>query len=143
TVDLAGGTLDLAGQVATTLTMIGSGGSVSNGTLAAGTLLSPGGDDAVGTLVLSDVGVDGAEYRLSFDGAQADLITSEGALDLTGLTVTALAEPSGRIYTILHAAGGLAGEKPQLVGLPSKWRLISTENDVCLAKRVGTCLTVY
>jgi autotransporter-associated beta strand protein len=143
TIDLAGGTLDLAGQVASSLTVTGSGGSVSNGTLAAGTLLSPGGDDAVGTLVLSDVGVDGAEYRLSFDGAQADLITSEGALDLTGLTVTALAEPSGRIYTILHAAGGLAGEKPQLVGLPSKWRLISTENDVCLAKRVGTCLTVY
>ena len=64
-------------------------------------------------------------------------------LPALALTVTALAEPSGRIYTILHAAGGLAGEKPQLVGLPSKWRLISTENDVCLAKRVGTCLTVY
>jgi hypothetical protein len=54
-----------------------------------------------------------------------------------------IAEPSGKSYTILHAEGGLAGTKPQLVGLPSKWRLISTENDVYLAKKVGTCLTVY
>ncbi len=87
--------------------------------------------------------MDGAEYRLSFDGSQADLITSEGALDLTGLTITALAEPTGRIYAILHAAGGLSGEKPSLVGLPSKWHLISKANDVYLAKKVGTCLTVY
>ena len=142
TIELAGGTLDLSEQTATTLTLIGNGGSVSNGTLAAGTVLSPGGDDAVGTLALADVGLNGAEYRLSFDGPQADLITSEGTLDMTGLTVTALTEPSGKSYPILHAAEGLTGTQPNLVGLPSKWYLRLTADTVYLVKQVGTCITI-
>jgi len=141
-VDLAGGTLDLAEQVAATLTVTGSGGTISNGTLSAGTVLSPGGDDAVGTLALADVGLNGAEYRLSFDGPQADLITSEGTLDMTGLTVTALTEPSGKSYPILHAAEGLTGTQPNLVGLPSKWYLRLTSDTVYLVKQVGTCITI-
>jgi len=81
------------------LTVSGSGGTVSNGTLTAGAVLSPGGDNAVGTLTFSHVAVNGADYRLSFDGPHADLVTCADSLDTTGLTVTALSEPSGRIYT--------------------------------------------
>ena len=143
TIDLAGGTLDLSGQMASSLTVTGSGGTVSNGTLTAGAVLSPGGDNAVGTFILANVAVNGADYRLSFDGPYADLVTCADTLDTTGLTVTALSEPTGNIYTVLRAEGGLAGSKPLLTGLPSDWHLLVKGNEVCLAKKVGTCLTLY
>lgn len=143
-VELDGGTLDLNGQMSSSLTLIGSGGTVSNGTLAAGVTLSPGGDAATGTLSLTDVLLDsGAEYRLSFDDAGADLITCADALDVTGLMVTALSEPSGKGYLILRAEGGLSGVKPVLTGLSTKWYLRLTSNELRLVKAVGTCLTIH
>jgi len=141
TVELAGGTLDLSGQTTTSLTVIGEDGVVRNGTLAAGSVLSPGGDDDVGVLSLVNVSLAGAEYRLSFAGLQADLITSTGTLNISGLSITALSEPAGPRYPIIHAEGGLTGT-PSLSGLPQKWSLKKTDTDLYLVRPTGTLFTL-
>lgn len=50
----------------------------------------------------------GTTYRLTVDGAQSDVLTSSGALALSGLTLGAATanEPAETTYVIVHAGGG-------------------------------------
>jgi len=142
-VDLsAGATLDLGGSAQAVALLAGTG-TVTNGVLAEGTVISPAGDGAVGALALNGVTLAaGTTYRLTVDGAQSDVLTSSGALDLSGLTVVAATanEPGATTYVIAHAEGGLTGEKPALSGFPSKYKLIRKGNDLLLTSQSGTIL---
>ncbi len=81
----------------------------------------------------------GTTYRLTVDGAQSDVQTSSGALALSGLTVGAATanEPAETTYVIVHAGGGITGEKPVLSGFPSKHKLIRNGNDLLLTSQGG------
>ena len=133
-----GATLDLAGS-RDNITVTGSG-TVTNGTLGAGVVISPAGDDAVGELTLADVAFGaGAEYRLTIIGNTCDHLLVDG--DLSGLTVVPAtdAEITGHTYII---ATGTTTSKPALSGFPSKFKIRRRGNDILLTTVGGTVLTL-
>ena len=140
-----GAVFDGSGTIVTNVTFTGEG-TVSNLTLAAGTVISPAGDTAIGTLAFSAVTFGaGSTYRVNAAGAAtADTITSTGSLNLTNLTVvpadTPSADPEGKEYIIAHADGGFAGTKPALSGFAKKWNLRIKGNDLILTKVGGTLI---
>ena len=145
TVTLADGTaLDLNGGIYAVGLLTGSG-TVSNGTLAAGTVISPAGDDAVGTLALEDISLsEGVVYRLTVFGAACDLLTSTGTLDFSGASIVASTDPNCTVstYVIAHADGGITGTKPTVSGFPSKYKIIRKGTDLLLTSQGGTVLTL-
>jgi autotransporter-associated beta strand protein len=138
-----GATLDMNGQTAV-LGVVRGAGTLANGTLAAGAVLSPGGDGALGVLTLADVALGGAvEYRADVGpGGASDLVAASGALDVTGLRVT-VNNPSAlelrSQYLLLQADGGLTGT-PDGSALPDKWKLIKQGNALFLLYPSGTVM---
>ena len=117
-----------------------------NSAFAAGAVLSPAGDTALGSLALCSAVFAGATtYRVTIAPAPGDtvndVITNTGALDLSNLTVmpsdSLSAAPTGSSYVILHADGGFTGAKPALSGFGSKWKLIRLGNDLILTSQGG------
>ena len=146
TIDVAAGaSLDLGGVTRTDLTITG-GGTVTNAAFGDGMVLSPAGDDNIGSLALDGCTFTGAAtYRLTLTGtATSDRLTSAGSLDLTGLTVApanaSSAAPTGKTYVVAHADGGFTGAKPALSGYDAKWILIRMGNDLLLTSQHGTML---
>ncbi|MDD4172949.1 MAG: autotransporter-associated beta strand repeat-containing protein, partial [Kiritimatiellae bacterium] len=132
----AGATLDLGGA-RSGITVTGSG-TLANGTLGAGFIISPAGDDAIGELALSGVTFSaGAEYRLTILGTTSDRLLTGG--DLSALTVVPAtdAEITGTSYVI--ATGAITG-KPALSGFPEKFKLLQQGNDLLLTSIGGTVL---
>ncbi|HQL50155.1 MAG TPA: autotransporter-associated beta strand repeat-containing protein [Kiritimatiellia bacterium] len=132
----AGATLDLGGA-RSGITVTGSG-TLANGTLGAGFIISPAGDDAIGELALSGVTFGaGAEYRLTILGAASDRLLTGG--DLSALTVVpaTAAEITGTSYVI--ATGAITG-KPALSGFPEKFKLLQQGNNLLLTSIGGTVL---
>jgi len=116
---------------------------VTNGTLKAGTILSPAGDAAVGSLTLEGVTLAaGITYRLTVDGATSDSLLSSGALDLSGVTLVPATgeEPTASTYVIAHAEGGFIGAKPALSGFPSKYIISKQDKDLLLTSQYGTLI---
>ncbi|HPS07520.1 MAG TPA: autotransporter-associated beta strand repeat-containing protein [Kiritimatiellia bacterium] len=144
TVNLAASaTLNLGGVPRAGLTVTGEG-LVSNAVFAAGAVLSPAGDAAVGTLALDHPVFAGATtYRVNI-AADNDLVDVAGPVDLTQLTVVPAdglsAAPAGTSYVILRASGGFTGAKPALSGFDSKWKLIRFGNDLILTSQKGLVL---
>ena len=137
-----GATLDLNGASNKVAVVTGTG-TVANGTLAAGTVISPAGDGAVGTLALDGVSVaGGVTYRLTVSGAQSDRLTFTGALDLSGVTVvpSTAAEYTASTYVIASADGGFTGEKPAASGFPSKYKIIKRGTDLLFTSLGGTLI---
>jgi hypothetical protein len=131
-----GAALDLAGARAN-VTVTGSG-SVTNGVLGAGFVVSPAGDAAVGELDLrGNTFASGATYRVTVSGGLSDRILAGG--DLSGLTVVPAtdAEITGKTYVI---ATGAITQKPALSGFPDKFKLIQQGDDLLLTSVGGTVL---
>jgi len=123
--------------------VIAGSGTVINGILAGGSVISPAGDDAIGTLAFDGVTfAPGVTYRVTTDGSACDLITVTGTLDLSGLTIVPATEvmPTLPSYVIAHATGGFIGGKPALDGFPSKYRMMTRGNDLLLTSLGGTVL---
>src|SRR5690606_31091455 len=93
--------------------VLGGSGTVGTTTVASGATIAPG--NSIGTLVVDGnyVQADGSTYQLEMDGAgNSDLIEVAGTAQLDGGTVQVLLDgvaPMDAPYTILTAAGGLAG----------------------------------
>lgn len=135
----AGATLDLNGNTQTVHSVSGAG-TVSNGVLAADTVLSPAGDGVVGTLALSGVSlVPGTRYHADL----GDLLDVTGPLDVTGLLVSinnpAALERSQR-YTLIRTTGGITGAATLDTELPSGWKLLRSGNDLLLFPSSGTLI---
>jgi len=143
TVTLADGTaLDLNGGIYAVGLLTGSG-AVSNGTLAAGTAISPAGDDAVGTLSLDGISfAEDVVYRLTVIGDTCDRLTSTGTLDFSGVSIIASTEPDCTVstYVIAHADGGITGTKPTVSGFPSKYKIIRKGTDLLLTSQGGAII---
>jgi len=138
----AGATLDLNG-IAQTVALLTGTGTVTNGALASGTVISPAGDEAVGTQALEGVSfAAGVVYRLTVSGTASDCLTSSGTLDLSGMTIVPAtdAELTASTYLIAHADGGFAGAKPAASGFPSKYNVIRKGADLVLTSEGGTVL---
>ena len=142
-VNLADGTtLDLNGKTNKVAVLAGTG-TVANGTLASGTVISPAGDDAVGTLALDGVSLaTGVTYRLTVSGAESDCLAFTGTMDLSGLTIIPATATDYTVstYLIATAAGGFTGEKPAVSGFPSKYKLIRHGTDLQLTSLGGTAI---
>ena len=132
----AGATLDLGGA-RSGVTVTGSG-TLANGTLGAGFIISPAGDDAIGELALNGVTFSaGAEYRLTVLDTASDRLLVDG--DLSALTVVpaTAAEITGTSYVI--ATGAITG-KPALSGFPEKFKLLQQGDNLLLTSIGGTVL---
>lgn len=144
-ITLADGTaLDLNGGTYQIGLLTGTG-AVSNGTLAAGSVISPAGDDAVGTMSMDGLAfAAGVVYRLTVLGHDCDCLTSTGTLDLSGVSIIASKTPDCAVstYLIAHANGGITGAKPTVSGFPSKYKIIRKGTDLLLTSQGGTILTV-
>ncbi len=133
-----GAALDLGGATQTVHAVTGAG-TVSNGVLAAGTVLSPAGDGAVGTIALTGVTLaPGVQYRAN----PGDLLDVTGALDVTGLLLH-INNPESLVrsqtYTLIQATGGLTGVLPTPdTPLPSGWKVIRRGNALLLFSEGGT-----
>ena len=138
-----GAALDLNGETAI-LGAIRGAGTVTNGTLGANTVLSPGGDGNIDTLALADITFGGTvEYRVDIGaGTASDRVTSTTPLDLTNLRVT-INNPSAlqlrSQYLLLQANGGFTGT-PDVSALPDKWRLLTRGNELFLFAPSGTLM---
>jgi hypothetical protein len=135
----AGAVLDLNASTQTVRTVTGSG-TVANGMLASGSVLSPGGDGAVGTLAFSNVTlVPGTQYRADL----GDLVDVTGALDISGLVVT-INNPGAldraQTYTLIQTTTGITGMPTLATDLPSGWKLVRRNNALLLLSEGGTLL---
>ena len=139
----ASGTLDLYGNINNVGQITGSG-TISNGVLAANTVLSPAGNAAIGELTLNNVTfASGATYLVTVNGAQSDKLVSSGAIDLSGLTITPAMtgmDFTETSYVIAQAPGGFTGAKPMLSGFDRKWSLIRKGTDLILTSANGSML---
>ena len=144
-VDIApGAALDLSG-FSHRIQLITGGGTVTNGALASGSALSPGGDDATGTLTLSGVALGDAVYRATLRDAGADVLAFTQPADLSALTIVpsdafSLA-PGGRDY-IIATAPAFTGNRPALSGFPSPWKVLIRGGELHLTAIGGTLFFV-
>ena len=133
----AGATLDLGGA-RTNITVTGSG-TLANGTLGAGFVISPAGDSAIGELALSDVTFSaGATYRLTTIGNSSDRLLINGNLSALTVVPATGAEITGRTFVI---ATGAITQKPALSGFPDKFKLIQKGDDLLLTSERGTLIS--
>ena len=141
-----GAILDLNGKTNVVGLLIGSAngiGIVSNGVLKAGTVISPAGDTAIGILNLEGVTFQaGAQYRVTAAGTESDLLTSSGVLDVTGLVIvpadgTELTEVT---YVIARATGSITGKATPGPGIPSKYKVMRSGNELWLTSLGGTLM---
>ena len=144
-VDIApGAALDLNG-IAQCVQFITGGGTVTNGALAAGSVLSPGGDDATGTLTLSDVTLGAVVYRATLRDAAADVLAFTQPVDLSALAIvpsdTLSLAASGRDY-IIATAPSFTGDRPAVSGFPSRWKVIVRGNELHLTALGGTIFSI-
>ena len=141
----AGAVFDGSGTIVTNVTFTGEG-TLRNLTLAEGTVISPAGDEAIGSLTLSGVTFGaGSTYRVNVaETGSADTLVSASSLNLTNLTVVpangASADPEGNNHVIAHADGGFTGVKPAISGFAPKWKLLIKGNDLLLTTAGGTML---
>ena len=142
-VNLGGaGTLDLFADTHQVSLITGTG-TVTNGTLGAGSVISPAGDADTGILKLEGVTFAGpVQYHVTADGTDSDCLTSTGALDVTGLVVipadgTVLTAVT---YVIARADGGITGKATLGAGVPSKYKLMRKGNELWLTSLGGTVM---
>jgi autotransporter-associated beta strand protein len=136
----AGATLDLGGATQAVHSVTGAG-TLSNGVLAAGTVLSPAGDGAVGTIALSGIRfAPGVQYRADL----GDLLNVTGSLDVSGM-VLHINNPASLVrsqtYTLIQTTEGVTGALPALdTPLPSGWKVLRRNNALMLLAESGTTL---
>jgi len=134
----AGAILDLGRSERSGIIVTGSG-TIANGKLGEGFIISPAGDDAIGVLSLDNVifGT-GTEYRLTTIGNDSDCLLVNG--DLSALTIVPATDApiTGKTYVI--ATGNITGAKPTLDGFPDKYKLRQQGNDLLLTSIGGTVL---
>jgi autotransporter-associated beta strand protein len=138
TFDVAqGATLDLSGA-RVNITITGTG-TLTNGTLSAGAVISPAGDAAVGTLALNGVPLaSGAVYRLTASGGStSDRLLVDG--DLSALTIVPATDDEPPSGTYVIATGDIT-HKPVLSGFPDKFKLIIQGNDLLLTTVGGSII---
>jgi autotransporter-associated beta strand protein len=136
----AGAVLDLNASSQTVRSITGTG-TISNGVLAAGTVISPAGDGMVGTLSLANVQIaSGVQYRADL----GDLLDVTGSLDTTGM-VLHLINPEALVrsqtYTLIQTTGGLTGALPTVdAPLPVGWKVVRRGNALQLIADGGTLI---
>jgi autotransporter-associated beta strand protein len=135
----AGATFDLGGGSQTVRSITGAG-TISNGVLAAGTVISPAGDGTVGTQSLANVQIaSGVQYRADL----GDLLNVTGALDVTGM-VLHINNPESlersQIYTLIQTTGGVTGLPTLDTPLPSGWKVVRRGNALLLLRDAGTLI---
>jgi autotransporter-associated beta strand protein len=135
----AGATLDLSGA-REGITITGTG-TLTNGTLSAGVVLSPAGDAAVGTLALGAVTLSsGSVYRLTTSGSSSDRLLVDG--DLSALTIVPATNDEVPSGTYIIATGTIT-RKPVLSGFPDKFKLLLQGNDLLLTTVGGSIIRFY
>ena len=135
----AGAVLDLNASTQTVRSVTGLG-TVSNGILATGAVLSPAGDGAVGTLYFSNVSfASGVQYRADL----GDLLNVTGSLDVSGMILhinNPEALNSSQAYTLIQTTEGITGLPTLDAELPFGWKVTRRGNTLQLLIEGGSVL---
>lgn len=139
-VNLAAGTVLDLNNSAQTVRSISGTGTISNGTLAATSVISPAGDGTVGTLALSGVQFAvGVQYRADL----GDLLDVAGAFDVTGM-VLHLNNPESlertQTYTLIQTTSGVTGLCTLDTPLSDGWKVVRRNNALQLLVEGGTLI---
>ncbi len=127
-VNLAAGTVLDLNDSSQTVRSISGTGTISNGILAATSVISPAGDGTVGTLALANVQLaSGVQYRADL----GDLLDVTGSLDVTGM-VLHINNPEALVrtqtYTLIQTTSGVTGVSTTDAPLPPGWKVVRRSN---------------
>ena len=138
-VRITGGTLDLGGNVQTVRALVGTAGSVANGTLVAKEGIYPGGAGAVGSFACGAA----LEGMLSIDvdatGA-CDQIVAQGTLDVSNIDLVLPTSLPAGVIKLQVVAGATTGMFRSVENLSQGWAIMPDATGLWVRKIVGTTI---
>ena len=136
---VTGGTLDLGGNVQTVRALVGTAGSVANGTLIAKEGVYPGGAGAVGSFACGAA----LEGTLSIDvdatGA-CDQIVAQGTLDVSNIDLVLPTSLPAGVIKLQVVAGATTGTLRSVENLSQGWAIMPSPTGLWVRKIVGTTI---
>ena len=136
---VTGGTLDLGGNEQTVRALVGTAGSVTNGTLVATDGIYPGGAGAVGSFTCG-AALEGA-LTIDVDATGAcDKIVAQGTLDISNLDLVLPASLPAGVIKLQVVAGDTTGAFRSTEHLPQGWAIMPSSSGLWVRKIVGTTI---
>ena len=141
-VRLTGGTLDLGGNAQTVKSLVGTAGSVVNGSLIVTDGILPGGTNTVGSFTCG-AALSGTLY-IDVDAVSGtcDKIVAFGALDLSGIDLVLPIEMPSGVTKLRIVEGATMGSFRSVTGMPAAWGVVTGMSGVSVKKIVGTMFLV-
>jgi autotransporter-associated beta strand protein len=137
---VTGGTLDLGGNVQTVRALVGTAGSVVNGTLVAKEGIYPGGAGTVGSFTCGAT-LDG-ELHIDVGATGAcDQIVAQGTLDVSNIDLVLPTSLPSDVIKLQVVAGATTGTFHDVENLPSGWEIIPKDTGLWAKKVVGTIIS--
>ena len=134
---VTGGTLDLGGNMQTVRALVGTAGSVMNGTLVAKEGIYPGGAGEVGSFACGAA----LEGTLSIDvdaTGVCDQIVAQGTLDVSNIDLVLPTSLPAGVIKLQVVAGATTGTFRSVENLPQGWAVMPDATGLWVRKIVGT-----
>jgi autotransporter-associated beta strand protein len=136
---VTGGTLDLGGNEQTVRALVGTAGSVTNGTLIAKEGIYPGGAGAVGSFTCG-ASLEGA-LSIDVDATGAcDQIVAQGTLDISNIDLVLPASLPAGVIKLQVVAGDTTSAFRSVENLPQGWAIMPSSTGLWVRKIVGTTI---
>ena len=136
---VTGGTLDLGGNEQTVRALVGTAGSVTNGTLVATEGIYPGGAGAVGSFTCG-AALEGA-LSIDVDATGAcDQIVAQGTLDISNIDLVLPASLPAGVIKLQVVAGDTTGAFRSVENLLQGWAVMPSSTGLWVRKIVGTTI---
>lgn len=139
-VRLTGGTLNLGGNAQTVKALVGTAGSVANGTLRTTEGVYPGGAGTVGAFTCG-AALAGTLYIDAADDGTCDRLIADGTLALDGLALVLPDVPEG-VTALTVVSGATSGTFASVSGLPAGWELHQSGAGVTARKATGLTVVI-
>ena len=136
---VTGGTLDLGGNEQTVRALVGTAGSVTNGTLVATEGIYPGGAGAVGSFTCGAALEGALSIDVDAEGA-CDQIVAQGTLDISNLDLVLPASMPAGVIKLQVVAGDTTGTFRSVENLPQGWAIMPSSSGLWVRKIVGTTI---
>lgn len=139
---LTGGTLDLGGNAQTMKALVGTAGTVQNGTITVTDGIYPGGYGAVGSFTCGAALAGTLHVDVDASSGACDKIIASGVLDLSGIDFVLPDEIPSGVTKLRVIEGATTGSFKSVTGMPAAWAVVASANGVSVKKVVGTMLSI-